>query len=58
MTTDVADWLPEEAMAEDMINNEHTWRIRRGAMAFVADDGDLWNRFELDKCTGATVEYQ
>ncbi len=30
-------------------NNEDTWRIRRGCLEFVGDDGKLYSRFKLDR---------
>jgi len=32
--------------------NEHSWRIRRGALEILAQDGQLYNRFVLDKSAG------
>jgi hypothetical protein len=32
-----------------MNNNEHTWRVRRGTLEFLAADGKLWSRFKLDE---------
>jgi hypothetical protein len=32
--------------------NEDTWRIRRGCLEFVTDDGKLYNRFKLDHAHG------
>ena len=36
-------------------NNEDTWRIRRGCLEFVSDDGKLYNRFKLDSARGKLV---
>src|SRR5438552_2086781 len=33
-------------------NHEHTWRVRRGALEFLAADGKLWNRFRMDQTAG------
>ncbi len=33
-------------------DNEATWRVRRGCLEFLADDGKVYSRFRLDKATG------
>jgi hypothetical protein len=30
-------------------NNEDTWRVRRGCLEFLTDDGKVYSRFKLDK---------
>jgi hypothetical protein len=32
--------------------NEDTWRIRRGCLEFLTDDGKVYSRFRFDKTTG------
>jgi hypothetical protein len=33
-------------------NNEDTWRIRKGCLEFLTDDGKVYSRFRFDKTTG------
>ena len=33
-------------------DNEDTWRVRRGCLEFLADDGKVYSRFRLDKASG------
>ncbi len=33
-------------------DNEHTWRVRRGCLEFLADDGKVYSRFKLDQAGG------
>src|SRR5207248_5501364 len=39
-------------IGDGMNNNEHRWRVRRGALEFLAADGKLWSRFKLDRVGG------
>ncbi len=35
--------------------NEDTWRIRRGCLEFLTDDGKVYSRFRFDKTNGRLV---
>jgi hypothetical protein len=35
--------------------NEDTWRIRRGCLEFLTDDGKVYSRFRFDKTLGQLV---
>ena len=35
--------------------NEDTWRVKRGRLEFVSDDGRLYSRFKLDRALGRLV---
>ena len=32
--------------------NEHTWRIRKGALEIIASDGKIYSRFRYDRADG------
>jgi hypothetical protein len=36
-------------IGEGKNNNEHTWRIKRGCLEFLNDDGKVFNRFKFDR---------
>ncbi len=48
----VVAFLEGGQIGAGMNNNEHTWRVRRGALEFLAVDGELWNRFKIDQTGG------
>ena len=44
-------FLDNGQIGADRNNNEDTWRIRRGCLEFLADDGKVYSRFRLDKAS-------
>ena len=44
--------LDDGRIGEGRNDNENTWRVKRGCLEFVTDDGKLYNRFELDRAHG------
>lgn len=45
-------FLPGGAFAAGKNENEHTWRVRKGALEILAGDGHLYSRFRLDQASG------
>jgi len=45
-------FLDDGQIGEGRNNNEDTWRIRRGCLEFLTDDGKVYSRFRFDKTTG------
>ena len=45
-------FLDDGQIGEGKNNNVDTWRIRRGCLEFLADDGKVYSRFGLDKTSG------
>lgn len=39
-------------IADGRNNNEHTWRVKRGCLEFLADDRKVFSRFKLDQARG------
>jgi hypothetical protein len=39
-------------IGEGRNDNEDTWRVKRGCLEFVSDDGRLYSRFKLDRIRG------
>ena len=45
-------FLKDGTVGEGQNQNEHTWRIRRGTLEILADNGAIFSRFRHDKDCG------
>jgi hypothetical protein len=48
-------FLDNGEVGEGRNSNEHTWRIRKGALDILAADGQLYSRFTQDRASGRLV---
>jgi len=53
--TKALTFLPNGDIGEGRNSNEHTWRIRRGALEIFAHDGLIYSRFVQDKKVGNLI---
>jgi hypothetical protein len=50
--TKLVTFLPNGEIGEGRNENEHTWKIKKGALEISASDGRIYSRFVHDKVSG------
>lgn len=53
--TKVITFLVNGEIGEGRNSNEHTWRIRHGALEILAHDGKMYSRFTQDRNSGKLI---
>lgn len=48
-------FLADGRIGEGQNNNEYSWKIKKGKLEIIAEDGKVYSRFKRDKETGKLV---